>query len=296
MLLSFPFAALLVVPFVNGEKCGSTRTPEQIALMRADFSNYSTVQNASEVFAPAATKNLKVYFHNIYENKFKSGGYIEYVTPCKLRSKLTPAHNRDTVIQEQIKVLNTGFKNMNIRWTLAGTTHEENSDWWKNVLQDSPKELAMKKKLRQGGVADLNVYTVRLKPKDHGFATFPIEYGSVANGKILDGVVINFGTVPGGSVSGANKGHTLIHEAGHWVGLFHTFENGCTPPGDDIADTPYEELPSYDCITKKSSCPNETGNNPIHNYMDYTPDACTNQFTHDQGTRITQQLKQYRKV
>ncbi|KAG6854640.1 hypothetical protein H0H87_007727, partial [Tephrocybe sp. NHM501043] len=248
-------------------KCGSTRTPEQIAHMQADFANYTKGLNTSDTLAPAATKNLKVqhrsltvpisdsystlndgqvYFHNIYENKFKSGGYIE-----------------DDVIQNQIKVLNTGFKNLNIRWTLAGTTREESSDWWKNVAEGNPKELAMKKKLRKGGVADLNVYTVRLKPKEHGFSTFPIEYGSVANGKILDGVVINFGTVPGGSVSGANKGHTLIHEAGHWVGLFHTFQNGCTPPGDDIADTPYEELPSYDCINKKSSCADETGNNPI---------------------------------
>ncbi len=68
---------------------------------------------------------------------------------------------------------------------------------------------------------------------------------------------------------------TAVHEIGHWAGLFHTFENGCNDPGDEITDTAYEANSAAGCpLGQKSSCEHETRFNPVQNYMDYSDDAC----------------------
>jgi Pregnancy-associated plasma protein-A len=72
----------------------------------------------------------------------------------------------------------------------------------------------------------------------------------------------------------------LVHEAGHWLGLMHTFQGGCDAPGDGIADTPAEAKDHRTCADPtRDSCPNDPGVDPMYNYMSYSGDACTNQFT-----------------
>ena len=83
-----------------------------------------------------------------------------------------------------------------------------------------------------------------------------------------------------------NKGRTMTHEVGHWLGLRHIW--GDATCGDDFcADTPIHHDSNYHCPTTiPLSCDPVPVPEMIQNYMDYTDDACMNIFTQNQKDRI----------
>ncbi|WIA31878.1 hypothetical protein OEZ86_002743 [Tetradesmus obliquus] len=98
-----------------------------------------------------------------------------------------------------------------------------------------------------------------------------------------------------GEVKGYNTGGTAIHEVGHWHGLLHVFENGCSPPGDAVADTPYCLRPDNDsCPTSRDSCPQQPGKDPISNWMGYSVDSCMSSFSPGQLLRAEQMWHRHR--
>ncbi|KAL5532536.1 hypothetical protein ACEPAF_4310 [Sanghuangporus sanghuang] len=152
----------------------------------------------------------------------------------------------------------------------------------------------MKQSLRQGDGAALNVYTVGFNSVADqgllGYATFPSSYSSNPDD---GGVVMRFTTLPGGSQTNYNGGQVLTHETGHWVGLYHTFQGGCTGFGDMVGDTPAEAEPASGCPEGRDAC-SSPGVDPIHNYMDYAYNSCMEEFTPDQTTRPRDQVATYR--
>ncbi|KAJ7485543.1 hypothetical protein FB451DRAFT_1431883 [Mycena latifolia] len=182
-------------------------------------------------------------------------------------------------------------------WELVSTTRVVNADWFNNAAPGTPQQKAMKTAHRKGGRRDLNVYSVGYPGQGLlGYATFPSAYK--ANPKD-NGVVLQYATVPGGSMTHYNLGHTLTHEVGHWVGLYHTFQGGCaerTPgSGDDyVSDTPPEASAASQCPIGRSSCPGKATLDPINNYMDNTYDACMDRFTDGQMARAAAQMAVYR--
>lgn len=60
--------------------------------------------------------------------------------------------------------------------------------------------------------------------------------------------------------------------------LAHVFQDkNCTAPGDLVADTPAQSIPtgngdyvSVGCPVGKDTCPNQPGLDSVKNYMDYT--------------------------
>ena len=204
----------------------------------------------------------------------------------------------DDVITAQMAVLINAYSKSGISFTLAGTDKTTNNAWF-SARPNSGALSDMKRKLRRGSYADLNVYTTQQIDNTIGFATLPKKVGKDI---AFDGVVIDYRTLPKGEFFPYNEGHTLTHETGHWLGLEHTFRGGCAvshSAGDNIADTPAERAPNSGCPSDSTdTCPGNNGalrgKDPIHNYMDYTDDSCMDNFTSKQNERMRALFKLYR--
>ncbi len=113
-------------------------------------------------------------------------------------------------------------------------------------------------------------------------------YSSAPGGPIeKDGLVINTTAFGMQNVSAPyNMGRTVVHEAGHWMGLKHIW--GDTYCGDDlVGDTPKQGGFTSGCPTTfRSSCDNGNTGDMYMNYMDFTNDACMNLFTLGQAERM----------
>jgi len=281
--LRFLALSSLVLPSLAlGRRCGNELSDEQVNAYEASYrSRLAAAPNTALPKADAAGA-VSVYFHVIQAGDTLEQGNIP-----------------DSQITKQMEILNQGFNTTGLTFTLANTTRSTNATWFQNPLSESVLEKEMKTALHQGDATTLNVYTVgNLTDPDPeeepllGYATFPEEYKGNAT---LDGVVILYSTLPGGSEDQFNLGYTLVHETGHWVGLYHPFQGGCSSPNDDVDDTPAEESPTRGCpTTPRDSCPNLPGKDLIHNYMDYSDDECLNSFTAGQIERLKGQLAMFR--
>ncbi|KAL2812552.1 hypothetical protein BDW59DRAFT_155253 [Aspergillus cavernicola] len=202
-------------------------------------------------------------------------------------------------ISEQIDVLNENYQKTGFSFNLVNVSYTRNNRW-QAITDGSTTEYEVKSTLRRGDYTALNLYYGTIGGGILGYATFPDDVSE--QGFQVDGVVCDPQTLPGGEAP-YDLGITAVHEVGHWLNLFHTFQPGnddpeipgCFGHGDYIHDTPAEGFAAFGCPKRRDTCKGTDesnndfsvpGDDPIHNFMDYTDDICLTQFTAGQIRRM----------
>lgn len=145
-----------------------------------------------------------------------------------------------------------------------------------------------------------------------GYAQFPFGPGEFS--ALTDGIMVyyrEFGNI-GTSLPGQTPTvTTTTHEAGHWLGLYHTFQgDSCSLENDGVDDTPptYKwqdglrpsspaEIARGTFAWTPNTCATESHDMPdqFENYMDYyIGDSASNMFTKQQVARMHFVLDNYR--
>ena len=214
----------------------------------------------------------------VYVHKMLSSTGAGDVTQAQITAQIAEL-NQDYAGQEASgTAADTGFT-----FTLAGVDTYRNNQW-----HTDRQSTTYRKQTRLGGKNALNIWLVDFNYL--GIATFPWDY---AKNPGIDGIRVQYSSLPGGSATNYNEGKTASHEAGHWFGLYHTFQGGCTATNDEVSDTPAQSSSTTGCPAGRDSC-SLPGLDPIHNYMDYSYDSCYNQFTPGQSARMDTMWAAYR--
>ncbi|MCO6478503.1 MAG: PKD domain-containing protein, partial [Phaeodactylibacter sp.] len=174
-------------------------------------------------------------------------------------------------------------------------------------LNNSTDDQALKNLSRWDPTQYINVWVVREICSNNGCGVAGYAYLPGAHGQPYDGIVLEAGYM-GSSLTFST---VLIHEMGHYLGLYHTFEGGCPngdcqQQGDRICDTPPDNTTARTpCPTDMNSCSTDeddtSPNNPFRpvaqgglgdqpdmkeNYMDYSRLECYDRFSQGQKERM----------
>jgi hypothetical protein len=226
------------------------------------------------------------------------------VTIIKGGGENVNALDKDSAVKME-QNLNAAFNKHNIHIKLVATQIIDNAELSKDYnAHKDPLNLVLKDKTLMQVIVVEKVYDQypgydKVYPKGGmSFLPFPVEG--------LKGLDVTYMTA--GALSGPTKS-VLIHEIGHWLGLFHTFQvnNGCpaatsssvtqTSHGDYVLDTSLGSFFKMNPLTTRcegfkvpeTALCTLQGNSkpepyPLSNYMSYSP--CHSEFTEGQVRRM----------
>ncbi|MDJ0763089.1 MAG: M43 family zinc metalloprotease [Myxococcota bacterium] len=219
--------------------------------------------------------------------------------------------------------INVGMDNINAYYAPTWFRFKKNWVSWHEsgdtIIEGTSEQLSLKEKYTVHPENVLNVFIVQELEKDNGnglrgTGSFPWMYQdelddlpgqgqySHHQGVIMERI-INFYNVVTTS--------TFPHEVGHYLGLYHTFQNGVEnngdqeeedAPGDYVDDTPCQWKDAVGCSAANTCIdygPNDPGD-PIGNLMTYinhswdADDDCRDWFSDGQKWRMINAVLYYR--
>ncbi len=262
---------------------------------------------------------------NAQVNKSQNGGIITIPVVVHVihsgQALGTAPNITDAQVQSQITVMNNDYRKLSgtpgfntnpvgadtmIQFALAKVDPNGNptngidrvnlcqTSWPTNLINSYVKPLTIWDPTKY-----MNMWSVRFSNNQLlGYAQFPSNSnlpGMAPSGGYADtdGVVANYSTF--GSIAyndgtfllnaPYNRGRTMTHEVGHFLGLRHIWGDD-TCGTDYCSDTPTHEGSNGGCPPHPKSNNCGTSDEMFENYMDYTNDSCMNIFTTNQKDRM----------
>lgn len=274
----------------------------RIARLQAEDKWQKAVQQHQNLASRAGILTLPVVFHIIHNNG------AENVADAAVIAAMA---NLNTAFQNAFPYGSASGAATNFQFCLAEqdpnglpTTGVDRLQDQLTVMDKDFQDLTLKNLVRWDPGCYINVWVVAEINSSSsgnsvaGYATFPQSHGSVTDGIVIEAKYL-----------GSNPENTvvLIHEMGHYLGLYHTFEGGCvnadcTQDGDRVCDTPPDQSTAHvACSIGMNSCATDAQSgfpsdqqDQIENYMDYSDLSCYDRFTQGQSNRMDFMFGQFR--
>ncbi len=272
---------------------------------------YCGTSDKSDRTTPKSYKNNNVSYARIFRRERRIPLIFHIVG-----EKNNSFNIDENLIAQQVNLLNEAFSKIQVVFYVKEIKKYVNSKWYE-AYADSDGYDKMVDNIITLPIKEINIISTN-QDSLLGRAIFPWDD---LIGTKSDHILLNENTFPGKNLGNEFfSGKTLIHEMGHYFGLFHTFHmeqydesgnkvyhncddlthNGCSEDmedkykGDLVDDTPAQKICHFfkckhcgdnDC-SGCDTCPDLLGKDPVKNYMGYNPDSCMDHFTDGQYNRM----------